>query len=75
MGIIMSVGVSVSNAILLVTNAEEIRKTASAPRKQPFRRRATAPSHPDDQYLDGCRDVPMATGLGIGAKARRLVVR
>jgi multidrug efflux pump subunit AcrB len=29
MGIIMSVGVSVSNAILLVTNAEEIRKAGS----------------------------------------------
>jgi len=37
MGIIMSVGVSVSNAILVVTNAEEIRKTGAGSAKPPFR--------------------------------------
>jgi multidrug efflux pump subunit AcrB len=73
MGIIMSVGVSVSNAILLVTNAEEIRKTgvdsakaavqAAALRLRPILMTSIS-------MVVGM--VPMATGLGDGAQSAPL---
>jgi multidrug efflux pump subunit AcrB len=73
MGIIMSVGVSVSNAILLVTNAEEIRKTgvgsakaavqAAALRLRPILMTSIS-------MVVGM--IPMATGLGDGAQSAPL---
>lgn len=65
MGMIMSVGVSISNAVLLITNAEQIRKTngdallsareASALRMRPIAMTALA-------MVVGM--IPMASGLG-----------
>jgi multidrug efflux pump subunit AcrB len=65
MGMIMSVGVSISNAVLLITNAEQIRKTngnalvsakeAAALRMRPIAMTALA-------MVVGM--IPMASGLG-----------
>jgi len=73
MGIIMSVGVSVSNAILLVTNAEEIRKAgadsakaaleAAALRLRPILMTSISMT---------VGMIPMATGLGDGAQSAPL---
>ncbi len=73
MGIIMSVGVSVSNAILLVTNAEEIRKTgvdsvkaaiqAAGLRLRPILMTSISMT---------AGMIPMATGLGDGAQSAPL---
>jgi len=73
MGVIMSVGVSVSNAILLVTNAEEIRKSgtdaataaveAAGLRLRPILMTSIS-------MIVGM--IPMATGLGDGAQSAPL---
>jgi len=73
MGIIMSVGVSVSNAILLVTNAEEIRKAgadsvkaailAAGLRLRPILMTSISMT---------VGMIPMATGLGDGAQSAPL---
>ncbi|WP_431217872.1 efflux RND transporter permease subunit [Puia sp. P3] len=73
MGIIMSVGVSVANAILLVTNAEEIRKAgadsvkaaveAAGLRLRPILMTSISMT---------VGMIPMATGLGDGAQSAPL---
>ena len=73
MGIIMSVGVSVANAILLVTNAEEIRKEAgdsavAAVRAAALRLRPILMT--SISMIVGM--IPMATGLGDGAQSAPL---
>jgi multidrug efflux pump subunit AcrB len=73
MGIIMSVGVSVANAILLVTNAEEIRKETGdaalgAVRAAAFRLRPILMT--SISMIVGM--IPMATGLGDGAQSAPL---
>ncbi|HEX9514190.1 MAG TPA: efflux RND transporter permease subunit [Puia sp.] len=73
MGIIMSVGVSVANAILLVTNAEEIRKEAgdsvvAAVRAAGLRLRPILMT--SISMIVGM--IPMATGLGDGAQSAPL---
>jgi multidrug efflux pump subunit AcrB len=73
MGIIMSVGVSVANAILLVTNAEEIRKETgdaaqAAVRAAELRLRPILMT--SISMIVGM--IPMATGLGDGAQSAPL---
>jgi multidrug efflux pump subunit AcrB len=73
MGIIMSVGVSVANAILLVTNAEEVRKEtgdsiAAAVRAAALRLRPILMT--SISMIVGM--IPMATGLGDGAQSAPL---
>ena len=73
MGIIMSVGVSVANAILLVTNAEEIRKEAgdsavAAVRAAALRLRPILMT--SISMIVGM--IPMASGLGDGAQSAPL---
>lgn len=73
MGIIMSVGVSVANAILLVTNAEEIRKetgdaAVAAVRAAALRLRPILMT--SISMIVGM--IPMATGLGDGAQSAPL---
>jgi multidrug efflux pump subunit AcrB len=73
MGVIMSVGVSVANAILLVTNAEEIRKTGVDPAKAAIEA-ASLRLRPilmtSISMIVGM--IPMATGLGDGAQSAPL---
>ena len=73
MGVIMSVGVSVANAILLVTNAEEIRKTGADPAKAAMEAAALR-LRPilmtSISMIVGM--IPMATGLGDGAQSAPL---
>jgi multidrug efflux pump subunit AcrB len=73
MGIIMSVGVSVSNAILLVTNAEEIRKAGADSIKAAIEA-ASLRLRPilmtSISMTVGM--IPMATGLGDGAQSAPL---
>lgn len=73
MGIIMSVGVSVANAILLVTNAEEIRKETGDAAKAAVRAAALR-LRPilmtSISMIVGM--IPMATGLGDGAQSAPL---
>jgi multidrug efflux pump subunit AcrB len=73
MGIIMSVGVSVANAILMVTNAEEIRKetgnaAGAAVRAATLRLRPILMT--SISMIVGM--IPMATGLGDGAQSAPL---
>jgi multidrug efflux pump subunit AcrB len=73
MGIIMSVGVSVANAILLVTNAEEVRKetgdsAVAAVRAAALRLRPILMT--SISMIVGM--IPMATGLGDGAQSAPL---
>ena len=75
MGIIMSVGVSVSNAILLVTNAEQIRKAAAgggsaAAAFQAAALRLRPILMTSISMIVGM--IPMATGLGDGAQSAPL---
>jgi multidrug efflux pump subunit AcrB len=73
MGIIMSVGVSVSNAILLVTNAEEIRKAGADSIKaavQAAGLRLRPILMTSISMTVGM--IPMATGLGDGAQSAPL---
>lgn len=73
MGIIMSVGVSVANAILLVTNAEEIRRESGDSAKAAIRAAALR-LRPilmtSISMIVGM--IPMATGLGDGAQSAPL---
>jgi len=73
MGIIMSVGVSVANAILLVTNAEEIRRTGADPAKAALEAAALR-LRPilmtSISMIVGM--IPMASGLGEGAQSAPL---
>ncbi|HEV3412852.1 MAG TPA: efflux RND transporter permease subunit [Puia sp.] len=73
MGIIMSVGVSVANAILLVTNAEEIR-TAGADASKAALEAAALRLRPilmtSISMIVGM--IPMASGLGEGAQSAPL---
>jgi multidrug efflux pump subunit AcrB len=73
MGIIMSVGVSVSNAILLVTNAEEIRKEGADAAKaalQAAELRLRPILMTSISMVVGM--IPMASGLGEGAQSAPL---
>jgi len=73
MGIIMSVGVSVSNAILLVTNAEEIRKAGADSVKAAIEAaglRLRPILMTSISMTVGM--IPMATGLGDGAQSAPL---
>jgi len=73
MGIIMSVGVSVSNAILLVTNAEEIRKAGADSAKAAIEAaglRLRPILMTSISMTVGM--IPMATGLGDGAQSAPL---
>ncbi|HET6255347.1 MAG TPA: efflux RND transporter permease subunit [Puia sp.] len=73
MGIIMSVGVSVANAILLVTNAEEIRKTGADAAKAAIGAaglRLRPILMTSISMIVGM--IPMATGLGDGAQSAPL---
>jgi multidrug efflux pump subunit AcrB len=74
MGIIMSVGVSVANAILLVTNAEEIRKEIGGDSAVAAVRAAALRLRPilmtSISMIVGM--IPMATGLGDGAQSAPL---
>ena len=73
MGIIMSVGVSVSNAILVVTNAEEIRLTGAGSAKaavQAAALRLRPILMTSISMVVGM--IPMATGLGDGAQSAPL---
>ena len=73
MGVIMSVGVSVSNAILLVTNAEEIRKTGADAAKAAIEAaglRLRPILMTSISMIVGM--IPMATGLGDGAQSAPL---
>ncbi|WP_431212191.1 efflux RND transporter permease subunit [Puia sp. P3] len=59
MGIIMSTGVSVANAILIVTNAEKLPDRLSGPFQGRHRgSQYPAAPHPYDQSGDDCRDDP-----------------
>jgi multidrug efflux pump subunit AcrB len=73
MGIIMSVGVSVSNAILLVTNAEAIRLSGVAPAKAAMQA-AGLRFRPIlmTSISMGVGMIPMASGLGEGAQSAPL---
>ena len=56
MGIIMSTGVSVANAILIVTNAESLRLEYRDPFKAAVMSASnTIASDPDDQSRNDCR--------------------
>jgi multidrug efflux pump subunit AcrB len=73
MGIIMSVGVSVANAILLVTNAEEIRKAGADSAKaaiQAAALRLRPILMTSISMIVGM--IPMASGLGEGAQSAPL---
>jgi multidrug efflux pump subunit AcrB len=73
MGIIMSVGVSVSNAILLVTNAEELRKAGADSVKAAIEAaglRLRPILMTSISMTVGM--IPMATGLGDGAQSAPL---
>jgi multidrug efflux pump subunit AcrB len=73
MGIIMSVGVSVANAILLVTNAEEIRKAGAESAKaaiQAAALRLRPILMTSISMIVGM--IPMASGLGEGAQSAPL---
>ena len=73
MGVIMSVGVSVANAILLVTNAEEIRKSGVDPAKAAVEAaglRLRPILMTSISMIVGM--IPMATGLGDGAQSAPL---
>ena len=74
MGIIMSVGVSVANAILLVTNAEEIRKEQTGDASGAAVKAAALRLRPilmtSISMIVGM--IPMASGLGEGAQSAPL---
>ncbi|TDX00884.1 efflux RND transporter permease subunit [Dinghuibacter silviterrae] len=73
MGIIMSVGVSVANAILLVTNAEEIRKTGADAAEAALRAiglRLRPILMTSISMIVGM--IPMASGWGEGAQSAPL---
>ena len=52
MGIIMSTGVSVANALLIVTNAEKLRLNEGSFQGGHYQRQHPASTDHDDQYRD-----------------------
>lgn len=77
MGIIMAVGVSISNGVLMVASAEQRRKAGVSPSGRARGRVAARAPHPDDDAGDARGMLPMAVkhGRGDSAAGARAVLR